>query len=174
MTEEVWKDISGYEGLYQVSNLGRVKSLTREITNNGMSYLINGKILKENKLANGYLKVCLSANGNSKLHYVHRLVAQAFIPNPNHYPMVNHKDEDKTNNLVENLEWCTAKYNNAYSDVWRSRRKKILQFSKNMLLINTYISQCEAERKTGINQAHISECCLGKRKTAGGYVWRFE
>ena len=171
---EEWRDISGYEGLYQVSNLGRVRSLTRKITNNERSYLINGKILKENKLANGYLKVGLSANGNSKLHYIHRLGAQAFIPNPNSYPMVNHKDEDKTNNRVENLEWCTAKYNNDYSDVYHSRRKKVLQLSKNMLLIGTYISQCEAERKTGISQAHISQCCLGKRKTAGGYVWRFE
>ena len=102
--QEVWKDIKGYEGLYQVSNLGQVKRLS----NNKYT---REKMLKPRKGKSGYLQVILSEKGNIKSKYVHQLVASAFIPNPNNYIEINHKDENKENNNFENLEWCTHKYN---------------------------------------------------------------
>jgi hypothetical protein len=113
--EEVWKDIEGYEGLYQVSNLGKVKSIDRYIKQyNGYNYSIRiyrGKILKSNIGNRGYLKVVLHKQRKAKTYNVHRLVAETFILNPNNYSQVNHKDENKLNNCVDNLEWCTSKYN---------------------------------------------------------------
>lgn len=114
--QEIWKDVKGYEGLYQVSNLGRVKSLT----GNKKNYGIYGKILKGINNRN-YLRVSLSKNGKPKIISIHRLVAETFIPNPNNYPYINHKDENPSNNCVDNLEWCTPDYNTNYG----SRNKKI-------------------------------------------------
>lgn len=112
--KEIWKDIKGYKGYYQVSNLGRVKSLDRySIDRRGGKHFLKGIILTP-YLCKGYLRICLHVNGKQKQLAVHRLVAEAFIPNPNNYPQINHKDENKTNNTVDNLEWCTAKYNNNY------------------------------------------------------------
>lgn len=105
--EEIWKDIEGYEGLYQVSNLGKVKSLNYNKT-------AKSELLKLRKNTNGYTRVVLYKNRKAKDYQVHRLVAEAFIPNPNNYPIINHKDENKTNNRVDNLEWCTYLYNNTY------------------------------------------------------------
>ena len=110
MNEE-WRPIEGYEGLYEVSNTGRVRSVDRYDSRNCFR---KGKVLSIFKDRYGYLSVVLSCNGKSKTINVHRIVAQAFIPNFDNLPMVNHRDEDKTNNNVENLEWCTAKYNNTY------------------------------------------------------------
>lgn len=104
--EEVWKDIKGYEGKYQVSNLGRIKSLSYR--NTGISKILVPKINK------GYYEIGLYLNGIRKMFFVHRLVALTFIPNPNNLPQINHIDEDKTNNCVDNLEWCTQAYNNIY------------------------------------------------------------
>ena len=113
MIEEVWKDISEYEGLYQISNLGRVKSLPRK----NSKRIINKEIIKVfTKLPNGYLKVGLSKNGKTKYYFVHRLVAETFIDNPENKPCINHKDCDKKNNCVDNLEWCTYKENNSYKN----------------------------------------------------------
>lgn len=108
---EIWKDISGYEGLYQVSNLGRVKSLERIDNNN---HPVKEKIIKPYKTIGGYMQVCLWKNGKVKHLQIHRLVAQAFIPNPYNLPECNHKDENPLNNCVENLEWCDHKYNINY------------------------------------------------------------
>ena len=124
--QEIWKEIEGYEGLYEVSNLGRVRSLDREQfqIGNGGSYfkrIYKGRILKFKIDYHGYYRVHLSVNGERKHYLVHRLVAEAFIPNPNNLPCVNHKDEDKTNNSVDNLEWCDVAYNNAYNGL-HSRR----------------------------------------------------
>ena len=114
MTEEIWKDIPGYEGLYQVSNFGRVKSLRRPYGNNGGIQWTKERILSPGKDKDGYLQVNLHCNGKQHQRKVHRLVAQAFLPNMDNLPMVNHKDEDKTNNNVDNLEWCDQKYNINY------------------------------------------------------------
>ena len=167
MTLEIWKDIDGYEGLYQVSNLGRIKSLNYKRTG-------RTKILKLVK-SNGYLDIILYNNGKCKHYLVHRLVAKAFIPNPDSLPEINHIDENKTNNKVDNLEWCTSKYNSNYGT-------KPLRFSKSrgisVKCIETeivYHSAREAERQTGIDNTQIVGVCKGKYgyQTAGGYTWEY-
>lgn len=115
MKKEIWKDIKNYEGYYQVSNLGRIKSVDRYINQyNGYNYstrIYKGKILKFSIGTRGYLKVVLQKERKVKTYNVHRLVAEAFIPNPNNLPQVNHIDENKLNNNINNLEWCSSKYN---------------------------------------------------------------
>ena len=123
---EEWKSIPGYEGLYEVSNLGRVRSLDRYIKySNGQIRLHKGRILNPSKDTNGYLKVLLKCNTKCKTITVHRLVALTFLPNPDNLPCVNHKDEDKTNNRVENLEWCTQQYNLNYNGVLKKRSQRM-------------------------------------------------
>jgi len=113
--QEIWKDIKGYEGAYQVSNLGRVKSLTRKVkTFNGFR-TTKGQLLKPLKTNRGYYRVDLKQNQKDKYISIHRLVAEAFIPNPNKYLIINHKDNDPSNNAVDNLEWCTQSYNVKYA-----------------------------------------------------------
>lgn len=161
---EVWKDIDGYEG-YQVSNLGRVRSFK------------NGKvrILKPSSDKCGYLIVNLCKNSSSKSCRVHRLVAQAFIPNPNNLPQVNHKDENPSNNIVSNLEWCDAKYNINYGTRNEKTSKVVIQIDKNTnVVINIFPSTREAERQTGYGHGYICDCCKGKYKTAYGYKWKYQ
>lgn len=180
--KEIWKDIKDYEGLYQVSNLGRVKHLefTRLNPLTGGISIIKEKILKQNLTSFGYLSVALYKNGKKRWYFVHRLVANAFIPNPDDLPIINHKDENKVNNCADNLEWCDYLYNSNYG----TRNKKISKTMTNntyntrpVLCIETgiiYSSIREAERQTNIPNAHISACCLNKPhyKTAGGYHWK--
>ena len=119
---EEWRDVVGFEGLYQVSNLGRVKGLDRLVDtniNNVNRRIHKGKLLKPQFNNKGYKRVNLCKNGNINWAFVHRLVAEAFIPNPNNYPVVNHKDENPKNNCVENLEWCTQKYNMNWNGVMK-------------------------------------------------------
>lgn len=112
---EFWKDIEGYEGLYQVSNLGRVRSLDRVVEGKSSSVRLHrGKILSPGVNSTGYYMVVLHKDGGGRAYTVHRLVSNTFIPNPYNYPYVNHKDENKLNNSVDNLEWCTVKYNTNY------------------------------------------------------------
>lgn len=159
---EVWKDIIDFPN-YQVSNLGRVKS--------------KGKILKSTKDNGGYLMVMISNNTGYKTKRIHRLVAETFIPNPNNYKEVNHIDENKTNNCVDNLEWCTRKYNNNYGTrnkrISNTMKKKIGQYDKNNNLIKAYESISEASKQSEINIASISRSVNNIQKTAGGYVWHF-
>jgi len=133
--EEIWKDISGYEGLYQVSNLGRVRSLDRlshYIRNgNPEAKLFKGRIMKQSHTTDGYLMIYLRKGGKDKYYSVHRLVAQAFIPNPENLPFVNHKDEVKDNNCVDNLEWCTHIYNCNYGTAIERMRQKVTGKHKN-------------------------------------------
>ena len=162
MTMEKWKEIAGYEGIYEVSDLGRVKSLNYNHTS-------KEKILKQHNNTHGYLKVMLCKDGHGKTISVHRLVAEAFIPNPNNLETINHKDEVKTNNAVSNLEWMSREDNVIYSNA-----RQVQMFDKQTgELLETFPSANEAERITGIYQSNISTCCLGKYKSAGGYIWRY-
>ena len=161
-----YKLIKGYDD-YMVSSDGKVWSLK------------HGK-MKELKPApdgRGYLHVVLCTNGRRAMKSVHRLVAEAFIDNPDNLPQVNHKDEDKTNNCVDNLEWCNAEYNTNYG----TRNEKVAKAHVNHKALSipvvcletgeVYPSTHEASRQSGIAQQSISACCNGKRKTAGGYHW---
>jgi len=174
---EIWKSIDGFED-YEVSNLGRIKSLKYNQTN----------ILKAGTDKDGYLHVVLCLNGNLNVRKVHRLVAIAFIPNPENKETVNHKDGNKKNNEDDNLEWNTITENIRHSfDVLKRKSsfgglgkfgaahcgsKKIIQL-KDGIEINRFDSQSEAFRETGISYKHISEACNNKVKSAGGYQWQF-
>ena len=165
---EHWKSITGYDGLYEVSDLGRVKSLKYG----------KERILKPRETHGGYLKVALCKDGKVEQSKIHRLVAKAFIPNPNNLETVNHKDEVKTNNTVSNLEWMSQKDNINYGT--RNKRasealsKQVQMFDKSTgELLATFPSLMEAERVTGIYHGNISQCCNGKYKSAGGYIWKY-
>lgn len=177
---EIWKDITGYEGLYQVSNLGRVRSLTRKVSVIGKknSRVFIGKIKKDvREKKNGYLVVSLFRNGKSKRFFIHRVVANAFLSNPNDLPQVNHKDEDKTNNKVSNLEWCDAKYNTNYGSCIEKRiapqRKRISQYTINGTYVQSFASMADVERMFGFNHSAICMCCKDFTKTTYGYKWKY-
>lgn len=176
-TMEVWKNVKGYENLYQVSSEGRVKSLCRYVNNNGGLEYREGKIMKSCKHNKGYPQIVLCKEGKQKTYCIHRLVAQAFILNPNNYPVVNHKDEDKTNNKVENLEWCTSQYNNTYGTRLKKSAKSksisILQFTKDSEFVKKWESGVQVQKELGFNHSSISSCCRGRRKTCGGYRWGY-
>ena len=132
MQNEIWKDIKGYEGLYQISNKGRVYSIPRSINkSDGKTQFVRGRILKPYIKQNKYLEADLCTEGKVKRYLIHRLVAEAFIPNPNNLPEVNHKNEVKTDNNVENLEWCTPKYNTNYG-TGRQRQAASRRANKNV------------------------------------------
>lgn len=163
---EQWRDIEGFEG-YQVSNYGRIKSLKRG----------NGKILKPTHDNQGYLHVILSKNGCIKNNLIHRLVAQAFLENPNHLPQVNHKDEDKTNNHVENLEWCDSKYNSNYGTCQeRAHNKQSKRIDQIDMVTGEVIRKWASTMECGRNgytQGSVVNCCNGLRKTHKGYIWKY-
>lgn len=152
--EEIWKDIPNYEGIYQISNLGRLKSL-RAFCSFTKKYFHKEKIVKGKLDKAGYVMVGLCKEGKTKYCRIHRLVAQAFIPNINNYPMVNHKDENKSNNNVNNLEWCTCLYNNTYGNKNKNISNPIIQYDLKGNYINDYKSISEASRQTGICHATI-------------------
>jgi len=175
MSEELWRDIPGYEGLYQVSSFGRVKSLYRIMKRKRNFITINERFLKLG-LNRGYATIALANRGNVKYYQVHRLVAQAFIPNPNNLPCVNHKDENPSNNHVDNLEWCTKSYNNSYNEARIKaavpRRIPILQYDKKGRFIKEWSHAREAAETLNLNKHAIYECCVGRSKTSGGYIWK--
>ena len=184
MIKEIWKtaiyDDETYEG-FEVSNLGRIKSLNYRRTG-------KPKLMTLFETTNGYLRVALSKNKKKDWCYVHRLVAETFIPNPNNLPQVNHKDENKKNNFVflnedgsvdkekSNLEWKSHKGNCNHGTrnerIAKARSKKVLQFTLDGELIREWPSVAECERN-GFNKGKVSECCNGKRKTYKGFIWKY-
>ena len=164
---ENWADIITHKGLYQISDLGRVRNNKGQI----LSQTLDPKT--------GYLRVHLSKNGKADWYIVHRLVAESFIPNPEGLPNVNHIDEIKTNNRRSNLEWCTQQYNANYGTrnerISKSKQNDI-KLSKKVKCVETnitYPSAMEAQRQTGIYATSIIRVCKGKGKLAGGYHWEY-
>ena len=196
---EEWKDIQNYEGLYQISNTGMVKSVGRYKQNNSKTQWIEEKIMIPNNVGSGYLQVALYKDGIKKNAYIHRLVGTHFIENPFCRTEINHKDENKHNNKCENLEWCTRSYNNTFGTkiaraVMRTdykkmaaktdykamnqkailkRQRSVAQIDKNGNLIKIYESATIAANENGFNQSDICSCCKGKLKTAKGYRWKY-
>lgn len=159
---EEWRTIEGFEN-YEVSNLGRVRKVT---------------YIKQRGDFNGYPVVNLFKNGKEKTVKVHRLVAKAFIPNPNNLSQVNHINEVKTDNTVTNLEWCTSQYNNNWgtrTDRMAAKHcKPIQQLSIDGTLIEEFDSTYDAQAKLGINNSNICACLKGRRKTAGNFMWKYK
>ena len=171
--KEIWKDYKNYEGLYQVSNLGRMRSLDRWVNSkNGSMQFRKGRILKLGNNKQGYLSVNLCKNNKIKTYLVHRIIAEVFLPNPDNLPQVNHKDEDKTNNSVDNLEWCTQSYNINYGTRTEKCSKKVYQYTIDNILIKKWNSIAECERN-GFKHSLIIYCCQGKRKTHKGFKWSY-
>ena len=166
--EEIWCPIKGYEGLYEVSDQGRVKSLKFR----------KERIMKQLITPKGYIRVGLRKNGYQKMCKVHRLVAQTFIPNPQNLPQVNHIDENPSNNKVENLEWCDAKYNNNYGTHNRriadKKSKPVIQYTKSGELVREWKSIKDVERNLGYYSQNISQCCTGRYKSAYNFIWKFK
>lgn len=159
---EEWRDIKGFEG-YQISSFGRIKSLEK------IDYLGHHrkeKILKPSKTKDGYLKVALCKDGEKKSYYIHRLVGNAFLQNPYNLPLINHINEIKTDNRVENLEWCDSTYNVRYSQA-----KPVNQFTKDGKFIRRWDCINEIQYQLGFSNGHIIKCCQGKLKSSYGFKW---
>lgn len=201
--KEIWNDIIGYEGLYKVSNLGFIKSLSRSVT--GRDFKVkkynNERILKPSPYSNGYLGITLCKNGISKQFILHRIIAIHFIPNPKNFSEINHKDENKTNNCINNLEWCSHKYNANYgTKIKRTiesfkkngsvsgknnsmfgrkgadnpKSKPVIQLTLLGKKISEYPSIRIASKKKNVNPASICAVCKGKLMTCGGFKWKYK
>jgi len=181
--KEEWEDIKGYEGRYQVSNMGRVKSLERTVIDEaGRKRHLKERILKPKTERNGYLRVNLcNGSGKKKDFFIHRLVCEAFHKNPKNKPCVNHIDENKTNNSVSNLEWCTIAENINYGTrnarvgkaIAKANSKPVGQYTRDGELVKVWQSTREVQRQLGFDQGTISKVARGKLKTAYGYVWKY-
>lgn len=189
--EEIWKDIKGYEGKYQVSNLGRVRSLSRLVWNGKVYVKHTGRILSQTVRYSkkrmcytySYVSFHNKSNAPTKKIFIHRLVAEAFIPNPNNYSFVNHKDENKLNNTVDNLEWCTCEYNNSYgtarersikTKIRKGITKPVCKYSLDGKRLCIYNSVTEAAKANNVSKTQISNACINKTIRVGNYGYRFE
>lgn len=191
--EEIWRDVPDFEGLYEISNLGRVKSKARNIRTflkyNYHNHPIKERILKIGT-TKGYASVGLCKDGKMYNKALHRLLAKAFIPNPNNYPIINHKDGNKLNNRLDNLEWCTYKHNTqeayrlglnnisekhieAVRELGFKSGKKVAQMDLEGNIIKTYDSGRQASLELGISQGDISLVCNGRRNYVKGYKWKY-
>lgn len=173
--EEEWKVINDYPN-YMISSKGRIKSLNYHNTG-------KEKLLNLYKKTGGYLYVCLTKNKKHKWYRVHRLVAEAFIPNPHNLPEVNHKSEIKTQNNVDNLEWCNRKYNHNYGNINKKisnkltngkHSKKVFQYDLEGNFIKEWACVREIQRQLGFSNQNISAACLGKYKQSYGYIWSYQ
>ena len=164
MTDEIWCPIKGYESLYEVSDQGRVKSIGY-----GKDRILKPRIDKD-----GYLQVYLYKNRVPKHCLVHRLVAKTFIPNPDNLPQVNHKDENKTNNSVQKLEWCDSKYNINFGTRNQRISKPVIQYTKSGEFVKEWKSTRDVERTLNYSQGNISRCCTGRYKSAYNFIWKFK
>lgn len=185
--EELWKDIPGYEGIYQASTYGRIRSIDRSIKQGNGIRKLYGKIISQYKGRGGYMRLLLH-NGRPKNHRVHRLIAITFVKNPYNKYDVNHKNGIKTDNRPENLEFVTKSENTRHLfDVlgFKSkggpkkgkdnlRSKPVLQYTIDGKFVARYYCTSEIKNKLAINTSHISSCCLGKRKSSHGFIWRYE
>lgn len=183
--QEEWKDINGFEGYYKVSNKGNVISIDRYVKNrvDGSERFIKGRVMKQTKTKGRsnsdtkYLIVNLRKDGYNKIFLVHRLVAESFIDNPNNLPTINHKDGNKENNCVENLEWCSYSDNNKHAldtMLRRPRGKSILQYTKDGRFLNEYKSASEASRITGLDRGSICHCLTKRRDNYAGFIWKYK
>lgn len=181
--EEIWKPVVGYEGFYEVSNIGRVRSLARIVEcNDGRKRKIKDRILKGSSYSGGYSGVTLHKDGCTKTANIHRIVAEAFVPNPLEKEEVNHKDENPSNNHASNLEWVTHKENLNYGTRQERARKAIVeaqgravwQLSRDGELVAEYESLSAACNATGTHVPNIVKCAKGIYKTAGGYIWKYK
>lgn len=184
MSKEIWRDVVGYEGIYQISSLGRVKVLPRIVVDSlGRRMPYKERMMKVMvSKTTGYPYVCLSKNGISNIFNIHTLIAKAFIPNPNNLPCVNHKDQDRGNSVFDNLEWCTYSYNNTYGDANRKRKeslrktlvgkhKLIYQFTKEGDLVRCFVhGVSQFEEELGFA---IQDCLDGKSKTSHGFIFSY-
>lgn len=182
---EIWKNITveGFEN-YQVSNCGNVRSSLIRTKWGGWTTRKNPILLHQERTKEGYYRVALYNNKCGKKFAVHRLVAMAFIPNPENLPEINHIDENPSNNMVNNLEWCSRKYNANFGTLpkreseWGmnnpKKSKPVIQLSVEGKLINEFPSINEAVRQTGISERGIGRCCMGKAQTSGGYKWIYK
>ena len=179
---EEWRPVKGYEGFCEVSSLARVRSLDRIVEQKlpygryGKLYR-RGRILKQIMHHDGYFVVGLSKNGRTKLGRVNRIVAEAFIPNPDNLPIVNHKDECKTNNLPNNLEWCDVKYNNNYGTAKERAKKKLQKPIEQLTFSGQHVAFYESIKEGAIalngDRNYICMTLRGKYTSAYGYLWRY-
>lgn len=177
--EEIWKDIKGYEGLYQASNLGHIRSVGYRQSSRGRNK--DYYILNPGRDTSGYLNCVLFKNKIRKSYKVHRLIAQTFIDNPFNYTDVNHKNEIKDDNRIENLEWVTHEQNMRYGTIRDRMKQKMQSISKQVIQydlfgnkIKEWDSIREAARNNRVSGCNISNCCKGRCKTSGGYIWKFK
>ena len=193
LPDELWKPVKGFEGKYMVSNYGRVKTIGRNVNwtlrdGSIAQVYIASKMLRQQMNYKGYYRITLRRDKKDFNIAVQRIVGITFLSNPNDLPQINHKDENKENNCVSNLEWCTAKYNNNYatkndrlSETMRKHyvprsfaARKVVQYDKKGVFISEYPSLKQAERITGIDVSGISKCCRGIYKQFRGFVWQYK
>lgn len=175
---ELWKDIQGYEGYYQVSNFGRIKSLSRFLNYvDGQVRFMEGKIIQPRICVAGYALLNLHKDGKQLTVQVHRVVALHFLERTSFELIVHHIDEDRLNNKVENLEWVSRSFNTLYGDspkkIANSKKKSIIQLTLQNEVVKIWESAKEVEDTLGFNKGHLGEVCSGKHKTAYGYLWKF-
>lgn len=183
--KEIWKDIPNYEGYYQASNLGRVKALNRVVQMFESKFMfLKEHIMKQRKTDKGYMVVRLSKDGKQKNIFVHVAVLESFSKRPEGLSQINHKDENKANNMLCNLEYCTPAYNQNYgmcgynkskSTINDKRKsKQVIQFTKDGTFIKEFPSLHEVERTLGFQHGHVRDACNGKLHTAYGYKWKWK